>query len=131
MARKISSALLRSRPTRLFADEMNITKCPSPPIAPRRLFPLPCAPQFATLTSAVFVVQPVAPAHVLRTKTSSKWFVSFATKLFAKESKATNCPLLLIVGEELSAFPALALSGVETSVVAAVQLLAPVHASRK
>src|SRR5580658_8049305 len=117
---------------------MNTTELPSPLNAGLRLLPLPNTPGplpcgADMLTNTVEAVQPDAPAQVLRTNTSSRLFVSFATRLLAKEANAMYWSVAgLRLGCSLAAFPAVAPSGAtDTSEVAGVQPAAPVQVSRR
>src|SRR5882724_8723780 len=91
---KMSEAALVSPATRLLASDWKATKRPSALtaalLALPKLLPLAWVPSLATETRTVEGVQPVAPRQVSRTKTSPKALVSPATRLLAKELKATK-----------------------------------------
>src|SRR4029077_15555236 len=113
---------------------MKAAMWPLPLMAGLIVEPLPWAPTLDWLTSEVLAGQvAVTPAQVSRTKTSSRLFVSLATRVVALEAKATNSTLLLRCGVALRAFPGVMPSvATETSVVAGVQPLpTPVQASRR
>src|SRR5207245_3961041 len=74
--------------TRLVADESNAMTRPSALIDGRVLSLSPCIPLVVTLTRSVVLVFPSC------TKTSTAPLVSFATRLFAAESKAVHLPLI-------------------------------------
>jgi hypothetical protein len=135
---------LVSRATRLFAEEMKLTTCPSSLIDGARLFPFAGAGEVpaAMLDRDVEGEQVVVPVvvafvQVLRTKMFSRPFAAFADKFDASEANATNCPSAteevprLILGCSLNAFPGMVPLVVETSVVEVVHVVAcPLQVSR-
>lgn len=135
---------LVSRATRLFAEEMKLTTCPSSLIDGATLFPFAGAGEVpaAVLESEVDGEQVVVPVvvafvQVLRTKIFSRPFAAFAERFDASEANAMNCPSpiaevpRLILGCSLSAFPGMVPLVVETSVVEVVHVVAcPLQVSR-
>lgn len=140
----MSGMPLVSRATRLFAEEMKLTTCPSLLIDGARLFPFAGA---GVVPAAMLerevereqVVVPVVVAfvQVLRTKIFSRPFAAFADKFDASEANAMNCPSpaeevpRLMLGCSLNAFPGVVPLVVETSVVEVVHVVAcPLQVSR-
>jgi hypothetical protein len=140
----MSGMPLVSRATRLFAEEMKLTTCPSLLIDGAMLFPFAGAGEVpgAMLESDVEGEQVVVPVvvafvQVLRTKTFSRPFAAFGDKFDASEANAMNCPSpiaevpRLMLGFSLRAFPGALPLVVETSVVEVVHVVAcPLQVSR-
>lgn len=121
---------LVSRATRLFAEEMKLTTCPSSLIDGATLFPFAGAGEVpaAMLESEVDGEQVVVPVvvafvQVLRTKIFSRPLAAFADRFEANDANAMNCPSLvaevprLMLGCSLNAFAGVVPLVVETSVV--------------
>src|ERR1700732_33881 len=110
----MSGMPLLSRATRLFAEEMKLTTCPSSLIDGATLFPFAGAGEVpaAMLESEVDGEQVVVPV-----------VVAFADRFEANDANAMNCPSLvaevprLMLGCSLNAFAGVVPLVVETSVV--------------
>src|SRR3989338_7594178 len=129
----VSSALLVSLPppNRFVANDWKTTKRPSVLMWGKMLVPSPSAPSVATDTRTVEGVQPGVPWQESRTKMSVSELKSPATRLPAKEWKATKRPSALMDGSlpaRLASVPSVA---TDTRVVEGVQgPLAPKQVSR-
>lgn len=135
---------LLSRATRLFAEEMKLTTCPSSLIDGATLFPFAGAGEVpaAILEREVEGEQVVVPVvfalvQVLRTKMFSRPLAAFADRFDARDANAMNCPSpaaevpRLMLGCSLNAFAGVVPLVVETSVVEVVHVVGcPLQVSR-
>src|SRR3990172_5450272 len=130
---KTSATPFKSLATRLVAEEENAMKRPSGVMAGAVLEPLSAsAPAVEIETREVSVVQPPpAPVQVSRTKTSRAPLVSLATRLLARERKATKRPSELMAGSELVELPSAPPVEIETRRVLRAQPSSPRQVSRQ